>query len=281
MPETLFMLESTLPSAIESSAALFKRAVSEFNPTNIVSMVSGGGDSSASDAMTDELGIKVDLRIHGRTGTGIPETTQWCADYYGAKGEFTIADAGDAYERYVMRKGFFGTGRQAHNFAYRILKADPFRATISRELRKRKRDVRVLLINGARKYESDNRRLNMPPMRFDGKRGNLWLNLCHEWSDTDKAEFLQSRNVERNPVLVQLCRSGECMCGTMQSEADFAEAAILYPKWGCQMRELRRVVTAKFGFDWGQPHPKPVDPDQLTLDFQPMCGNCLRREEAT
>ena len=275
----LFDLPSTLPHAIERSHAIFKRAVETFNPTHVASMVSGGTDSAVSDALAEEMGIKIDLRIHGRTGCGIPDTTQFCIDHYSKLGEFALADAGDAYERYVLRKGFFGVGRQAHNFAYRILKADPFKTAISRNIRHRRRNIRVLLINGARKFESENRRINMPETRL--WRGNMWVNLIHEWSDAEKAEYLASRKVVVNPVAKQICRSGECMCGTMQERFDRIEASILYPEWGRWLDGLDAEAKRLHGFGWGEHHPKPVDPNQLNMfdDFQPMCGSCLRRGE--
>lgn len=271
----LFDLPSTLPAAIESSHRIFRNAVAAFQPTHIVSMVSGGADSAASDALAQEMGIKVDLRIHGRTGCGIPQTTQFCIDHYGQAGEFALADAGDAYERYVLRKGFFGVGRSAHNFAYRIMKADPFKTAISKNIRHRRRNIRVMLINGARKFESENRRLNMPETRL--WRGNMWVNLLQTWSDADKDEYLASRAVVRNPVSIQLCRSGECMCGTMQNIQDRWEATVLYPEWGRWLDGLDAEAKRLHGFGWGEHHPKPSDPDQQDL-FEPMCGSCLRRD---
>ncbi|WP_162918495.1 phosphoadenosine phosphosulfate reductase domain-containing protein [Taklimakanibacter deserti] len=122
-------------------------------------MVSGGKDSAASHQVARELGVKIDAVIHGNTRCGIPETSQFVRDTYGAMGEFIEADAGTAYEAYVMRKGFFGKGIDAHGFAYRILKADPFRAAISKHFRKRKRGVRVMLLNGARKADGSRRPL--------------------------------------------------------------------------------------------------------------------------
>ncbi len=263
--------------AIESSARIVQSAIAEFQPTHIVSMVSGGRDSAAAEEIAAMMGLKVDLILHGRTGTGIPETTQHVTDYYGSRGpDFAIADAGDAYERYVMRKGFFGFGRTAHNYAYHVLKADPFRASISRLIRKGRRGVRVMLLNGARKSESENRRLNLQPTRLD--KGNLWVNICHDWTSGERDQFNEARAVPINPVAVQLCRSGECMCGTWQSAAERAEASILYPHWGAWLDGLEADVRKRHGFGWGEPFPKPRDPLQDDL-FQPMCAECERVAE--
>jgi 3'-phosphoadenosine 5'-phosphosulfate sulfotransferase (PAPS reductase)/FAD synthetase len=256
-------------SAIGSSLRLMESAIANYQPTHIVAMVSGGRDSAAAFAIADEMGLPVDLILHGNTRTGIPETTQFVIDYYGNKRQdLAIADAGDAYERYVMRKGFFGKGRNAHNFAYRILKADPFRAAISRLIRHGKRGVRIMLLNGARKSESDNRRINLPRARMD--KGNMWVNICHD-------SYLASRDVPINPVAKALCRSGECMCGTMQTTGDRLEAAALFPAWGAWLDNLEAAAKAKHGFGWDSTGPKYRDPRQDDL-FHPMCVGCERRE---
>lgn len=265
-------LTPSLKCAISASARLMESAIANYQPTHIVAMVSGGRDSAAAYGMADEMGLPIDLILHGNTRTGIQETTQFVTDHYGNKRpDFAIADAGDAYECYVMRKGFFGKGRNAHNFSYRILKADPFRAAISRLIRHGKRGVRVMLLNGARASESDNRRINMPKTRMD--KGNMWVNICHDWSAGDRNDYLASREIPINPVAQVLCRSGECMCGTMQTSADRKEAAAWYPAWGAWLSDLESAAKAKHGFGWSDPGPKYKDPRQDDL-FQPMCAGC-------
>lgn len=271
-------LGPSLSRAMQLSAERMAKVIAEYDPTHIIATVSGGRDSAAEVAVAMEMGIKIDLILHCRTGTGIPETTQHVLDHYGNLGpNFVMADAGEAYERYVMRKGFFGFGRGAHNFSYRILKADPMRAAISREIRQRKRGVRPLLLNGARALESDNRRLNLKETRLD--KGNLWANIIHDWSAGDRDNYLRINKVPINPVAVQLCRSGECMCGTYQTAQERAEASALYPHWGAWIDDLDRRARAKFGFGWGEPFPRPHDPKQIEM-FQPMCMGCSQREEA-
>lgn len=260
---------------LDQSAAFIAKVVAEHQPTEIVAMVSGGRDSALAYQVAEEIGLPINLILHGRTGTGIPQTTEFVADHYGSMGpDFAIADAGDAYERYVMRKGFFGKGRQAHNFSYRILKADPFRAVISRLIRKRRRGVKVMLINGARKAESDNRRQNLRPVRLD--KGNLWVNICHEWTAGDRDAFLTERAIPINPVAVQLCRSGECMCGTMQTRAERLEASALYPEWGAWLNDLEARASAKHGWGWDDTGPPYRDKRQIEM-FEPMCLGCERR----
>lgn len=262
---------------IDKSAEILKAAIEKFNPTHIVSMVSGGKDSAASDQVARELGAKIDMVIHGNTRCGIPQTSQFVRETYGKMGEFAEADAGTAYEDYVLRKGFFGKGIGAHGFAYRILKATPFRKTISHHIRKGARGVRVLLLNGARKDESENRQKNLQVWRQDpAQAGNIWVNLIHDWSQDERDDYLKSRGTPINPVAVQLCRSGECMCGTMQSKQERAEAAALYPNWGNWLSCLEKEAKDLHGFGWGDQFPKTRNSAQGDL-FQPMCKDCMIR----
>ena len=254
---TVLMLavEVTMDSAIDSAAKTLREAIDDINPTYIVSMVSGGKDSAASHAVAKELGIKIDLTIHGRTRTGIPETSDFVCQKYGDD-NLVVADAGTAFEDYVLRKGFFGRGVSAHGFSYRILKAGPFRKVISKYLRKRRRDVRILLINGARKDESLNRQKNLNIRRPDpAAQNNIWINPIHYWSAFERDDYLESRRVPINPVAKLLCRSGECMCGTMQTKEERAEAALFYPEWGKWLDELEAEVLGKHGWGWGQQMP--------------------------
>lgn len=264
---------------LDKSLKILRDAIDQFNPTHIVSMVSGGKDSAASDQVARELGVKIDFVMHGNTRCGIPETTEFVRNVYGQKGDYVEADAGTAYEDYVMRKGFFGKGIDAHGFAYRVLKATPFRKAISKHIRQRQRGVRVMLLNGARKSESENRQKHLKVWRQDpAAPGNIWVNLIHDWDQDHRDNYLALCRTQINPVATALCRSGECMCGTMQTKAERAEAAVLYPKWGEWLSGLEREAIRLHGFGWGETTPKPQDPDQRDIfDFQPMCKDCLTR----
>lgn len=263
---------------MESAARILRDAIAEIKPHYIVQMVSGGRDSACSYAVAETLGVKPDLIIHGNTRCGIPETTRFVTDYYGSLGpELVIADAGSTYEARVMRKGFYGVGADAHRFSYQELKASPFRAVVSKHVRQRRRDVRVMLINGMRAEESRARQ-GRPVMNEDsGRKGNFWVNVIHHWTQEDRDNFLRTNSVPINPVATQLCRSGECMCGTMQNRADRAEAAAIYPEWGRWLDELEVAAREKHGFGWGDQPPKHLTaPGQGDL-FQPMCTSCLRK----
>lgn len=268
-----------MSDVLDAAAMHLKVALAEFQPTHVVSMVSGGRDSACSHAVALELGIRPDLIIHGNTRCGIPETSQFVEKMYGGAlgggADFAVADAGSAYESYVLRKGFFGKGRGAHAFAYHVLKAQPFRRVIAANIRQRRRNIRVLLLNGARKDESENRRQHLEQHRRDPNQlKNIWFNLIHDWSAEDRDRYLIDRAIPINPVARALCRSGECMCGTTQSLDERREAAAIYPHWGNWLAHLEAEARRRHGFGWGETCPKKRtgqgDP------FQPMCSDCVR-----
>lgn len=266
-------LPETLDQAIAQSAFYAKTALEWYNPKHIVTMVSGGKDSAACHALAVELGLPITLTIHGRTGCGLKATQQHVETHYGHDAPLVIADAGTAFEDYILRKGFFGKGIDAHGFAYRVLKAQPFRKVVSSELRQGKRSVPVLLLNGAFKAESDNRKANLRRARSDpASPMNIWFNLIHDWTPEIRDEYLASRNIPINPVAKALCRSGECMCGTMQTDAERIEAAAFDPAWGEWLDSLDAEARRLHGFGWGQTAPKPSK-NQPDL-FMPMCVGC-------
>jgi 3'-phosphoadenosine 5'-phosphosulfate sulfotransferase (PAPS reductase)/FAD synthetase len=271
--------------AVEKSRLILNRAIEEFKPDFVISMVSGGNDSATAHHVAMECGIKIDAILHIITGTGIQETTDFVRGYYGNLGiPYIEASAGTAYEDYVLRKGFFGRGETAHKFAYHVLKAGPLRKALSLHFRKRKRGVKILLLNGARgEAESARRgRTKTSVFNFDpSQKKNIWVNHILHFTNEEKAEYLETRKVRINPVTVQLDRSGECLCGTMQDESVRGMAAALYPAWGKWVNNLRKRVMETFPWDWGQDIPKWVSAQkkgQCDL-FMPMCQGCERSAE--
>lgn len=261
---------------MKNSKEIFDRAVLDFKPKAIVMMFSGGDDSLTTYHVAKELGIKLDAVIFGNTQTGIPDTTKFVIqEVYKNRDRLIEADAGDSYENYVTRKGFFGVGAMAHNYSYNILKNNHFKRVVSYHFRQRQQNFPILFINGARRMESERRKKTMiSPYRFTPAfKNNIWVNLINEWDKPDCKNYLEGNGIKRNPVAINLCRSGECMCGTMQSKGDRKEASFFYPDWGKKLDSLERFVKEKHGYGWGVNAPKKIDKRQLDL-FQPMCVGC-------
>jgi 3'-phosphoadenosine 5'-phosphosulfate sulfotransferase (PAPS reductase)/FAD synthetase len=260
---------------IDSSKEIIERAITEYDPYAIVCMISGGNDSMLAYQLSLQLEVPVTHILHGITGTGIPETTEFVRGFAGKQNvEYIEADAKDTYEKYVLRKGFFGVGIQAHTFAYHTLKRQHFIHTLSKNIRQHKWGRRILLVNGARVQESVNRSKNLAePIRKDGN--NIWVNIAHYWSKAQRDEYLQEREAPCNPVTQKLCRSGECMCGTAQGQGARVEASFHFPRWGEWLDGLEKQVKQNgFNWGWGENMPKGKPPT-IKESFQPMCVDCI------
>jgi len=246
--------------------------------------LSGGDDSTTAYHVAKQLGVKFDSVIHGRTGTGIKETTDFAIKQVEDNNDrLIIADSGDAYEKYVLRKGFFGVGDDAHNMSYHVLKIEHFRKAVSINFRKRQRNFPILFINGARQSESKRRQKTMvEPIRVDpSAKNNIWVNIINHWTKHDCTEYLEGNGIPRSPVAVNLCRSGECNCGTMQDKGDREEASFFYPDWGEWLDNLEKEVLKKFPWKWGESINKQHHMEmkgQLNL-FKPMCVGCEQEKE--
>ena len=274
---------------LDSSRAVWNEAVSRYQPYAIVLALSGGNDSRATYYAAKALNIPITHILHIDTGTGIPQTTEWVrwfATEY-ADLPYLEGSAGDTFRKRVLNHGFIGKGRQAHAIAFHLLKRDVLTSELSRGIRQGKRNRSIFLLNGARLAESDNRAKNFAdtPIRPDKKgSSNIWVNLLQYWSKQHCQDICADNKAPQNPVSKELCRSGECMCGTMQSQQERAEAAAIFPEWGRKLDALEaEVKEAGFPWGWGDPVPKGWAAEkagQLRLfdqDFQPMCSSCNHR----
>jgi 3'-phosphoadenosine 5'-phosphosulfate sulfotransferase (PAPS reductase)/FAD synthetase len=274
-------------SALQSSRQIWQSALAKYpTPHAIVLALSGGNDSRAVYYAARALEIPITHILHIRTGTGIQETTDWVRWFANevAQIPYIEGDAGDTYERRVLANGFIGRGLDAHAIAFHLLKRDVLTRELAK-LRQRKRNRPILILNGARLSESANRRKNLSdPIRPDRLgSSNVWVNLLQHWDKLHCAAICDAHNAPQNPVARELCRSGECMCGTTQELSARAEASALFPEWGRWIDDLERRVMQDFPWGWGQPIPKTWSCEkagQLRLfdaDFQPMCTDCTSR----
>lgn len=271
---------------LEQSQEIYQRAIAQYPPYAIVLALSGGNDSLATYYVAKALGIKIDFILHCNTRTGIRQTTEFVRSFSEeVRIPYIEADAGDSYKNYVLRKGFYGRGTIAHTYTYHTLKHQHIRAALSQNIRHRRKGRNILILNGARILESDNRAKNFAgkEVRPDGKSKNIWVNLIHYWSKPQCTYFLNECKAPCNPVARELCRSGECFCGSMQSDQARLEASTLFPEWGAWLDALEAKVMQNFPWKWGQEIPRSwalEKQGQLRLfdqDFQPMCSSCKSR----
>jgi 3'-phosphoadenosine 5'-phosphosulfate sulfotransferase (PAPS reductase)/FAD synthetase len=258
------------------SKDIVDQAIKTYQPKAIVMMFSGGDDSLATYILAKQLGLKFDYTIHGNTRTGIRETFNFVIRSTEAFGErLIVADAGDAYVKYINRKGFFGKGESAHAFSYHILKWTHFRRVVSQYLRKRRHNFPILFINGARRSESARREKTMASPYRTVTNNNIWVNLINDWDKQETIDYIEGSGIPRNPVAVKLCRSGECMCGTMQTGGDRIEAGYFFPDWKEWIDELDKEITKKHGWGWNENMPKKlIVPPSILMADQIMCVGC-------
>lgn len=266
---------------LPASREIIDRAIAEYKPYAIVMMFSGGHDSLAAYHAARALDVPLTHFLHGITGTGISETTDFARRIGEQSGlRYLEANAGNAYEEYVLRKGFFGVGSQAHEYAYHILKHQRFRHQIAEYIRQRQKSRNVLLINGGRKQESTNRKLSMiTPIKAQGP--NVWVNIINDWSALERNEFIA--DYERNPVYDILHRSAECLCGSMQSQETRKEVSYWFPSWGKWLDGLEREACSRgFCWRWGEDLPDNIKAQKKFSKelnggqaFMPMCQSCL------
>lgn len=270
---------------LEFSKEIVERAILEYKPKAIVMMFSGGDDSLVAYHVAKELGIKIDFVVHGNTRTGIQDTTDFAINEVARmKDRLLIADAGKTYENYVLRKGFFGKGERAHAYSYHLLKANFFNSIISKNLRQGQRNFPILFLNGARRLESERRKKTMlNPIKEDpSQKNNIWVNIINEFDKKDCTDYLEGNGIKRNSVSVNLCRSGECMCGTMQTLGDRTEAGFFYPEWKKWLDSLEKEVMKKFPWSWNDNINKQHLQEmagQLNM-FQPLCTGCKIQYES-
>lgn len=269
---------------LRESAEIVNKGIMDIDPYAICLMLSGGDDSITALQVAKMLGIKIDFIIHGVTGTGLPAVRKYVHSVAELHNLPIIeANAGTAFEDYVRRKGFFGKGVDAHKFSYHILKTNPFDKAISKHIRKGVPGRKIMLLNGVRVEESDNRADNYGDNPYRWLRNDYWVNIIHWFTKKECLTLLEGEGIKRNPCSIALDRSCECNCGTMQSEADRMMASEFDPQWGAWMAGIRKEVTAKFGWDIHQSPKKEVlaqikiESKKLSDDM-PMCVGCKARE---
>lgn len=267
---------------LSDSLKIYEDAAHQYPPKKIFAMVSGGSDSLTALHVALALDIPLDGIMHCVTGCGIKETSQFCRKVANELNlKYYEPNAGKDWEEYVLRKGFFGKGVHAHSFAYHICKHGPITKQIAK-MRLYRRNYNILLLNGARILESANRKKNFTdPINIDSaSKQTIWVNLIHNWSKHQCMQFLNDLNVKINPVTSLLHKSGDCYCGTMQTDEEREEASYWFPEFGRYLDEVEQhVFDHGFTWGWGENMPEGFKLSGKHHKFQPMCHHCSANED--
>lgn len=215
---------------------------------------------------------------HIKTGTGIPETTEYVQRVCGEYGwPLKVYEPPVPYEQIVVEYGFPGPGQ--HGLMYRRLKERALRQLV-REHKEEVRD-RVMLVTGVRSEESVRRMRHVERVQREGAQ--VWAANIWNWSKLDCNRLIAERGLARNPVVDLLHMSGECLCGAFARPGEIEEIEQWFPKHAEWLHELEEKVRARglAGCVWGKRPPR-VHAEQMSMlldDYEgaevgPLCVGC-------
>lgn len=259
---------------LTEAKAILDEAVELYRPSHIFGLFSGGHDSlCATHVACQHLFFRG--AIHINTGIGVEETRQFVRKTCGTqRWPFKEYHPPVAYDDIVTEHGFPGPG--GHFYMYVRLKE----RCIDQLVRDHKqgRDDKIMLVTGVRVEESTRRMGHVEPIVRKGSR--IWVAPILNWTTDDKNDYITMNSLERNPVVADLCMSGECLCGAFARPGEMTEIETFYPATAARIRELEaKASAAGVHAKWGTRPPK----EQKPLEPMPMelCWSCeAKRLEA-
>lgn len=171
-------------------------------------MFSGGDDSLSMVHKVMSTG-DADVVLYLNTNTGLAENYRYVADVCERFGwPLRVESSPVSLAEIGMKYGFPGSAY--HNVAYSYLKERQL-SRIAGEF-----DGKPDFVTGVRKHESDRRMKNVSGdgRRTEGKGGRWdWVRPINDWRDGDVDDYREAHDLPRNPIAVQIHRSGDCYCG--------------------------------------------------------------------
>lgn len=265
-------MSASLTAKVEQAHGIVSGAVKRYGPRGIVGMFSGGHDSLCATHIASQHPAFRGA-AHMNTTIGI-EATREFVRRVSMERQWHLREYRPpvSYREIVLKHGFPGPG--GHLFMYTRLKERCVRQ-LMRELQHRPGD-RVGLVTGVRLAESARRMGHVRPVKTEG--GKLWVAPILNWTDDDKLEYMVFHGLPRNPVVDQLCMSGECLCGAFASPGEIAIIEAAFPAAAAEIRALEADArVAGVHAKWGtRPSTKRVGREKAG----PMCHSCESRRAA-
>jgi 3'-phosphoadenosine 5'-phosphosulfate sulfotransferase (PAPS reductase)/FAD synthetase len=249
--------------------SVLDQAEAEHSPRARFALFSGGHELSAA---------------HIRTGTGIPQTTEYVQQTCAAQGwALKVYEPPVRYEEIVLEYGFPGPGQ--HGLMYQRLKERCLRMLV-REHKEVFSD-RIMLVTGVRSEESVRRMRHVERIQREGAQ--VWAADIWNWSKLDCNRFIAAHALPRNPVVDMLHMSGECLCGAFARPGEISEIEMWFPDHAAWLHDLEDRVRAVGlrGCVWGQRPPR-IHREQMALTFGdewdamatgPLCIGCGADDE--
>lgn len=218
----------------------------------VFAAVSGGTDSLAAvdvfRRLAPEYGLELDGVFHINTGAGLPSTSRTVQEYAAEHGlayiEGINRTAGEMLAHRVLTHGWPGHGTGApgkaggHQMEYINRKERPLEGLY------RSFAGDILLVSGARAYESDNRAANMgnSPVDFGetgGRKPRLsWVSPCYGWPDQLKADYIAGRSLPETLAYDFVGYSGECTACSYDHPTILKEIALVSPELAYSLSTL-------------------------------------------
>lgn len=262
-------------SLVKSAHDILHEAISEYKPSGVYALFSGGYDSLCCTHVTAQL-PQFQGVVHINTGIGIEETRQFVRDTCKAYGWPLLEYRSPiSYEETILKEGF--PGPACHRYMYVKLKERALDQFIREH--KMHRSDRVVLSAGVRKQESQRRMGTAQKIRREG--ASVWVNPLFDWAKSDVLDYKEAHHLPSNEVVDLLHMSGECLCGAFAKRGELKMIEAFYPATAQHIHDLEERVHAA-GFPWGWEEGRPEWFEQLEYQeylpgFAPLCSSCDAR----
>ncbi|WP_431471935.1 hypothetical protein I5168_12050 [Nonlabens sp. SCSIO 43208] len=276
------------------SESLAKRIIKDVNPYAVIVGLTTGFDSNVALKLATMF-FKVDAAFTCDTTIAAPETLANCEkvakEVYGLKWICKAPpyngkkENKDTYFEVVKQHGFPGKTKTAHNWMYRWLKDHTVSSIIS-NIRKGKHNRPIVIISGARKYESVRRMGTSEDVTVIGN--NIWVNICNEWTNSEVHAFAEDNKLSkyRSPISKAIGMSGECFCGCFAGKGELNEIKIASPSTHQKLVDIQKWLTAHTEFSWGYEESPPKQwilekhgqTNMFSISNMIMCSTCMNNQ---
>lgn len=265
--------------------------IQRFKPIAVFGLFSGGHDSFSATYIASQHPAFT-AAVHINTGIGVAATREYvhetCATRRWKLLEYKASENVNAkgesdpqiYADIVRKHGFPGPG--SHGWMYQLLKERQLRR-LERDFgatARRGKEQRVLYVSGCRNQESVRRMGNTEESHVDGRR--VWSAPILDWDKCDTGDCLEYAGQPRSPVVDQIHKSGECLCGAFAKRDELAELSF-WPITRAAYAEivaLEREVVPIHGRGWGE-RPQRGGKRQMRMPGM-LCWSCDKSDsEAT
>lgn len=271
---------------IKRAHDILDRAIVEHTPDVMILSYSGGYDSAVSSHLAARWFAQCAYTIHIATmsvdtlisadgwkdyvitsawAMSLPNMVVWETDRF-AEWATRVTEYGFPYTRDQHRINFY------------YLKQTVFRRVL--KAYKRRRDDRVLFVNGVRRAESA-ARANAAEMYKQGSM--VHVQPIVDWTDEQVETYRIERELPGNPFYDRIGNSGDCLCN-WHTRFRLSTIADVAPKAAARIAPLHHACLAKYRYGYGMQPPNgtfsPGAGVQMELpgldDTPDLCAACRR-----